>query len=292
MMPAAAFAARRVVAAQRSAARARRADRAAHGDRRARRHRVGARAHSLRARRRRRDARRRCSIKWYLGGIAGDELQIAERMQQRPARRHRLGRHVVQAAVAVDARVAHGRPVPDARRVDLRARAPASRNLDEEFAQSGLRQPRRGRHRARPLLLAQAGAHHGRSASKARLWIVEPRRRAARRSCRRWACTPCRCRSTRPVRAYDDERIDGFIAVPSAALAFQWSAQARYVTDLRVALPARLRAHVDARLRSARRIERATRCSLERGARHDARSRSSGGSRTSSCSAGCSPSRG
>jgi TRAP-type C4-dicarboxylate transport system substrate-binding protein len=36
--------------------------------------------------------------------------------------------------------------------------------------------------------------------------------------------------------AYDLGRVDGFLAVPQAALAFQWSAQARYVSDLRIAL--------------------------------------------------------
>jgi TRAP-type C4-dicarboxylate transport system substrate-binding protein len=35
-------------------------------------------------------------------------------------------------------------------------------------------------------------------------------------------------------KAYDDKRVDGFIAIPTAALAFQWSAQARYITDLRL----------------------------------------------------------
>jgi TRAP-type C4-dicarboxylate transport system substrate-binding protein len=34
-------------------------------------------------------------------------------------------------------------------------------------------------------------------------------------------------------KAYDEHRIDGFVAIPTAALAFQWSAQARYITDLR-----------------------------------------------------------
>ena len=34
--------------------------------------------------------------------------------------------------------------------------------------------------------------------------------------------------------AYDEHRIDGFIAPASVALAFQWSALARYVTDLRL----------------------------------------------------------
>jgi TRAP-type C4-dicarboxylate transport system substrate-binding protein len=32
--------------------------------------------------------------------------------------------------------------------------------------------------------------------------------------------------------AYDDHRVDGFVAVPTAALAFQWSAQARYLSPL------------------------------------------------------------
>jgi TRAP-type C4-dicarboxylate transport system substrate-binding protein len=35
-------------------------------------------------------------------------------------------------------------------------------------------------------------------------------------------------------RAFDEHRVDGFISVPTSALAFQWSTQARYITDLRV----------------------------------------------------------
>lgn len=34
-------------------------------------------------------------------------------------------------------------------------------------------------------------------------------------------------------RAYDHNQLDAFFAVPTAALAFQWSARSRYVTDLR-----------------------------------------------------------
>ncbi len=33
--------------------------------------------------------------------------------------------------------------------------------------------------------------------------------------------------------AYDDKRVDGFCGIPAAAVAFQWSAQARYFVDLR-----------------------------------------------------------
>jgi TRAP-type C4-dicarboxylate transport system substrate-binding protein len=34
--------------------------------------------------------------------------------------------------------------------------------------------------------------------------------------------------------AYDDKRVDGFVAIPTAGLAFQWSSRARYLEDLRV----------------------------------------------------------
>jgi len=33
-------------------------------------------------------------------------------------------------------------------------------------------------------------------------------------------------------RAYEDKRIDGFLAIPAAALAFQWSAQTQYLSEL------------------------------------------------------------
>jgi hypothetical protein len=33
--------------------------------------------------------------------------------------------------------------------------------------------------------------------------------------------------------AYDEKRTDGFVAIPSAALAYQWSTQARYYAELR-----------------------------------------------------------
>jgi TRAP-type C4-dicarboxylate transport system substrate-binding protein len=35
-------------------------------------------------------------------------------------------------------------------------------------------------------------------------------------------------------RAYDEGKVDSFVGLPAAALAFQWSTQARYVMDLRV----------------------------------------------------------
>lgn len=39
---------------------------------------------------------------------------------------------------------------------------------------------------------------------------------------------------TDATRAYDEGRVDGFIAIPTAALAFQWTVRARYLLDLRM----------------------------------------------------------
>jgi TRAP-type C4-dicarboxylate transport system substrate-binding protein len=36
------------------------------------------------------------------------------------------------------------------------------------------------------------------------------------------------------AKAYDDSAIDGFISIPTAGLAWQWSAQAKYLEDLRI----------------------------------------------------------
>ena len=62
---------------------------------------------------------------------------------------------------------------------------------------------------------------------------VEPRRGAAH-AARRHGPHIVPLPVEAAARAYDDGKVDGFIGLPSAALAFQWSSQARYAMDLRV----------------------------------------------------------
>ena len=63
-----------------------------------------------------------------------------------------------------------------------------------------------------------------------RLWVWDSIACSAP-CCPRWASRPCRCRSTRRRAPTRDGRVDGFIAPPAVALAFQWSAATRYFTD-------------------------------------------------------------
>ena len=88
---------------------------------------------------------------------------------------------------------------------------------------------------------------------------------------------------------YDEQKVDGFISVPTAALAFQWSARARYVMDLRIRY---LTACVLISHASLDRLpiehQNAIRASFAKG---DARMEALAAEMTS-CSAACSPARG
>ena len=172
-------------------------------------------------------------IKWYLGGIAGDELQTAERIRRGQLDGIASG-GMLCMRLAPSMRVLRvRRPVPEPRRVGLRERrlrAGARRGVPQagfvNLGEIGIgpdvffsRTP------VRTMADLQAGASVG----------VGSRRGAAR-----WSCTAmglehgaaaARGRGARVRRAAG---IDGFFAVPSAALAFQWSAQTRYIADLRL----------------------------------------------------------
>jgi len=68
--------------------------------------------------------------------------------------------------------------------------------------------------------------------SRARLWAwdLDQTATAVRREMG-WVVVPLPLSDA--ARAFDDDRLDGFYAIPSAVLAFQWYTQVRYVTDLR-----------------------------------------------------------
>ena len=136
-----------------------------------------------------------------------------------------------------------------ARRGGLRGRAAASRPSTRSSRKpasstwpSGLG-PRGAVH-------AHAGADRWRSCAR-RACGCGSRRGACARSCRRWACTSCRCRSKTRRAPTTSGKIDGFIAVPTAALAFQWSTQARYMTRCASAFLHRLPHRRASRVRSA-----------------------------------------
>ena len=90
-------------------------------------------------------------------------------------------------------------------------------------------------------------------------------------------------------RAYDGPHVDGFIAMPTAALAFQWSTQAHYLTDLRISFRSGcilIAAAPSTRCRRAAAVDEVG------GGEAASAHRAIGRRRTRRCSGACWPSRG
>jgi TRAP-type C4-dicarboxylate transport system substrate-binding protein len=174
-------------------------------------------------------------IKWYFGGIAGDETIVPERI--------RRGQLDAEAAAASCTSLAPSLRVMRVvgmfrRREETHAVIARMRpKLDAEFRKAGY--------------VALAITWFGTEVAFSR----EPiRTMADLQRMRLWIWNldtvwPTEMKTLNmhavalPVeeagRAYDEGRIDGFLALPSAALAYQWSARTRYVSNLAIAsLPA------------------------------------------------------
>jgi TRAP-type transport system periplasmic protein len=170
-------------------------------------------------------------VKWYLSGIAGDELASHERVQRDQLDGILSGGMLCQRlapSMRAAGMVDEFRDRDEAHYVMGRLKS----TVDAEFAKAGY------------IDVATAGM--GFSVLFSRTPI---RTMADLRQLRPWLWSLDDMLRTQlgamgvkvvplPVegsaRAYDEGKVDGFVGLPSAALAFQWSAQARYVIDLRV----------------------------------------------------------
>jgi TRAP-type C4-dicarboxylate transport system substrate-binding protein len=174
--------------------------------------------------------------KWYFGGIAGNEMQMLDRLQRG------------QLDVAMSGGMLCMKLSPAMRALRLLG---LFQSRDEASYVLG---------RLRPQIdadLAKAGFHNVAEAGlgsdmifsrrpittmaelrRARLWywdLDEPMKRQLAAMRVPGVALPVE----QAAHAYEEGRIDGFLAVPTAALAFQWSAQAAYLSRLRLAyLPA------------------------------------------------------
>lgn len=170
-------------------------------------------------------------VKWYMSGIAGDELQSHERVQRDQLDGIMSGGMLCQRlspSMRAAGMAAEFRDRDEANYVIGRLKP----TLEAEFAKAGY------------IDIGTAGIGFSVFFSRAPIRSMADLKRM-----KPWLWSLDEMLKTQlgamgihivplPVedaaRAFDDGKVDGFIGLPSAALAFQWSTQARYVMDLRV----------------------------------------------------------
>ncbi|MFI5288863.1 MAG: TRAP transporter substrate-binding protein DctP [Polyangia bacterium] len=170
-------------------------------------------------------------IKWYFGAIAGDELQMGDRIRRGQLDGAASGGPLCEQ-VAPSLRV-------------LRVLGLITGHREAAYVAGRLRSQLVAEAQSRGMALlgiAPVGPHvifsrrpirSMAELKKLRVWVWD-RDDVMRLELRNFGVPLSPMPIDQAAAAYDQGRIDGFIAPPSVALAFQWSAQARYVSDLRM----------------------------------------------------------
>ncbi|HEX9101978.1 MAG TPA: TRAP transporter substrate-binding protein DctP [Polyangia bacterium] len=168
-------------------------------------------------------------VKLYLDGVAGDELEMGERVRKGQLDGVASGQFLCQA-MAPSMRVLRMPGVFQSRDEARDVVTHLLSTVQEEAAKNGF------------VVLGAAGLGPDVLFTREPLRSLEDVRRL---KLWRWDVDEVGVAASRAMgmqivpmplgearRAYDDKRIDGFIAAPSAALVFQWSSAASWVTDL------------------------------------------------------------
>jgi len=169
-------------------------------------------------------------VKWYLGGIGGSEVEVGERIKRGQLDGTAAGGMLCQRE-SPSMRVMRVRGLFNTRQEAAHVMSRLKPQIDEEFRKAGyvhLVSTGLGP----DVVFSRNPIESMADLRKARFW--------------RWdlddlALLTDRALGMHPVplpldqagAAYDEGRVDGFLAIPAALLAFQWYTRARYFIDLR-----------------------------------------------------------
>ena len=169
----------------------------------------------------------RVDTKWYMGAITGDEFAQISRMRRGQLDGAGLAIGCEQLAPALRAVRVVGlvRSRDEASLVIRRLKS----KIEEEMAQAGF--VPLGLGTLGPVVaITRTPVRTLDEIKKLRLWVWD-KDEVQLRMLRAIGFHPVPMALEEGGPAYDDGRIDGFLAVPTVALAFQWSARARYFLD-------------------------------------------------------------
>ncbi|HWE31576.1 MAG TPA: TRAP transporter substrate-binding protein DctP [Polyangia bacterium] len=170
-------------------------------------------------------------IKWYFGGITGDEPTMGDRIRRGQLDGAASGGPLCEA-LAPSMRVMRVVGLLTTQREAAYVAGRLWNIFEAELHKSGmvgLGTTTLGPH----ILFSRAPIHSLDEFRKTRFWVWD-RDDVLRAELASFGADMVALPVADAGRAYDDKRVDGFIAPASVALAFQWSAAARYVTDLRL----------------------------------------------------------
>jgi TRAP-type C4-dicarboxylate transport system substrate-binding protein len=169
------------------------------------------------------------AVKWYLGGIAGDDAEAAKRIERDQLDGLGAGSWQCERwapSITVTRLPGLFRNREESKYVTARLRS----TFDEEFKKSGfvfLGDAQLGA----GMLFSRKPVHSMNELRQLKLWTLDADPvRTRLMSALGLSLTTLPFAQARP--AYEAGRIDGFLAPPTAGLAFQWSTQARYLVDL------------------------------------------------------------
>jgi TRAP-type C4-dicarboxylate transport system substrate-binding protein len=167
-------------------------------------------------------------MKWYLGGIAGDEHQAHDRVQrgQLDGEAGALFCEKLAPSMRVGHVVGLFRSREEWRYVATRLMP----ELDREFAKSGfvnLGVDTFGN----VMLFARKPLGSFEEVRRTRLWVYDLDSTVLT-MLQQMGLDIVPGSLDQALKSYDDRRVDGFVTIPAAALAFQWSAYSRYYSDL------------------------------------------------------------
>jgi len=166
--------------------------------------------------------------KWYMGGITGDEFTEIDRMQRGQLDGAGLAFGCERLAPSLRAvRVVGLVRSRDEASLVIRHLKP---RIEEEMARAGFTLLGLGT-LGSIVALTRTPVRTLAELKKLRLWVWD-KDDIQLRMLRAMGFQPVLLSLEEAGAAYDDGRIDGFLSVPSAALAFQWSARTRYFLDL------------------------------------------------------------
>jgi TRAP-type C4-dicarboxylate transport system substrate-binding protein len=174
-------------------------------------------------------------IKWYMGGIAGDENEVIVRVQR--GQLDGFGATLACERLAPSLRVMRAIGAFQSQGEQSYVISMLRPIVNQEFARAGFVDVGFASF-GTDILFTRTPVRSLDQLRKQRLWIWDSDEvMASMAKAMHLSVVPLPVAAARA--AYEDGRIDGFVGLPASALAFQWTAHVRYFSDLRVAaLPA------------------------------------------------------